>query len=1171
MDDLDSTFVFWPGLDAGDGSSPTVSLENAPQFPGYYLTVDANTRRITLVDGAGGMTAAYNATASFYVRPGFTRSTIGGGPPSLSAASVGSCAFESVAYPGTFISSFNETITNHKLDTPCHYADCVAVYAFAPSSSTAHGSVGQALPPSDFNTSSSWIITPPNNGMVEAMTNFSVGGLAFSISNVSGTIASVNDVNAPAGFSYTPADAPRQATGYHHLGDVTLRFRPYASLPSTPYTEVTTAVVDRHGPVAPMVAGNLPGSIWASDVTPVLAASAGGSDDALLGLTVVREYTPAPDGLGIIMSLVVTNTNNASSDADATIEIGGLGVSMVFNQDWSGLSLEQAAAQCSFAEPYIGVDGGYVKVTPMPGQGPVMIVAPSWLGCNLSSSVDGCGGGLEAWRMLSSDPTPRSVTFEGFYSYVIHSKAWADNEWVAAQPWNEASSLVLKPGQVAVHSLRLWTVPAGLEGVDQSLTAAGLPVVRGRPGYVLTSDMTTASLEVVVPAGMVMQGIQADPPGVVVFGVPVPSPGPAPSTFTIPVTVLGDAEQGGRVRATITYAANSSDTSTTPPLSQSVHLFVLPPLASHIDAYTAFTAAYAWYDDTSDPFGRAFSFMDYDASVSSVMEQEERVFVVGLSDEAGAGSGLGIAFQTRGKPDVGVATLIATYVNKTLLGTKADGQNTQVSIATSGGTSGYGVRASMFWGPGMPGYNYSIPCNGWACWDEARAETTWRAYNYPHPAMVLYSMYRLTRDNEDMGVATLAYAASSSATYPGLVGASSWDVYLRAAANTIIGMWTNAGPSQGSGFLAQFGLMVGSGYGLVLSALLEEAAAAGPGDTEWSAYAATIDAIQRNRTAIWASLPFPYGSEMPWDSTGQEEVFTFTQAYGSYRTSNLTLAAVKAYTPDLPHWAYHGSSRRYFDFGVNGKIMSAGPTERALHHYGAGINSVVLLSAYMLFPNDTYAVRAGFAASWGCLTTIDLDTGAPSMGWHGDASLLVAEPYTADHGIGMYGGSRGWGCYVHNESSGSGLVSGYGCDIVASSSAGSSGSSGSSSGSGWVITPYDPHRRLVYIGMLGLRLQLRTSSFASLTLDLAAPSLTINFNSTYSGGSGAILPGGVDGACPGLLFASIRLAIDTPAHPEHVHAANIVFTAPGVQPPVVRGAYELPCNTTSATITWTAV
>ena len=124
-------------------------------------------------------------------------------------------------------------------------------------------------------------------------------------------------------------------------------------------------------------------------------------------------------------------------------------------------------------------------------------------------------------------------------------------------------------------------------------------------------------------------------------------------------------------------------------------------------------------------------------------------------------------------------------------------------------------------------------------------------------------------------------------------------------------------------------------------------------------------------------------------SQGQAEIFVFAQRYagdyaGAGRTSNLTLDATKAYTPwEVPHWAYQGASRRYWDFDYNAK-SNRWASERVLHHYGSGINSEVLLVAHKLFPNDTIALRAGYAAAVGQLSQINARTGAPSMGLHGD-------------------------------------------------------------------------------------------------------------------------------------------------------------------------------------------
>lgn len=104
-------------------------------------------------------------------------------------------------------------------------------------------------------------------------------------------------------------------------------------------------------------------------------------------------------------------------------------------------------------------------------------------------------------------------------------------------------------------------------------------------------------------------------------------------------------------------------------------------------SFGAFIAKNHWYTNTKDPFARAYSFMDYDASVPDIIVQESRSYVAGLSDEAGAGSGmwnhfrmlliiflgLGISMKNQFQPIASEVELIDTYINKTLWGQKLDG------------------------------------------------------------------------------------------------------------------------------------------------------------------------------------------------------------------------------------------------------------------------------------------------------------------------------------------------------------------------------------------------------------------------------------------------------------------------------------------------------------------
>jgi hypothetical protein len=65
-----------------------------------------------------------------------------------------------------------------------------------------------------------------------------------------------------------------------------------------------------------------------------------------------------------------------ANHTNAPMEIGGLGVPMVFNNDMNERTLEQAHAICSFSDPYIGQQGGYLQVTRLNGHGPALLVIP---------------------------------------------------------------------------------------------------------------------------------------------------------------------------------------------------------------------------------------------------------------------------------------------------------------------------------------------------------------------------------------------------------------------------------------------------------------------------------------------------------------------------------------------------------------------------------------------------------------------------------------------------------------------------------------------------------------------------------------------------------------------------------------------------------------------------
>ena len=89
---------------------------------------------------------------------------------------------------------------------------------------------------------------------------------------------------------------------------------------------------------------------------------------------------------------------------------------------------------------------------------------------------------------IFTDPTPRSVTFEGFYEWMVHSQAYAENEWKGVQQWNPPTTLTLAPGESKRYGVR-FLVSDSIREIEPTLVANGRPVAVGIPGYILPADL----------------------------------------------------------------------------------------------------------------------------------------------------------------------------------------------------------------------------------------------------------------------------------------------------------------------------------------------------------------------------------------------------------------------------------------------------------------------------------------------------------------------------------------------------------------------------------------------------------------------------------------------------------------------------------------------------------
>ncbi|RZK76761.1 MAG: hypothetical protein EOO85_10545, partial [Pedobacter sp.] len=172
------------------------------------------------------------------------------------------------------------------------------------------------------------------------------------------------------------------------------------------------------------------------------------------------------DNGGLVLRFKITNKTNEA------IEIGSLGIPLIFNNILHEESLDDAHARNVFYDPYIGADAGYLQATRLSGKGPALLVLP------VGKTP------FEAYSPLLDDPTPRGTTFEGFYEWMPLTKANVETDWKDAQPWNKPSTLMLKAGEHHEYGLKFILSP-DIRSIEKTLVAAARPVAVGIPGYVI--------------------------------------------------------------------------------------------------------------------------------------------------------------------------------------------------------------------------------------------------------------------------------------------------------------------------------------------------------------------------------------------------------------------------------------------------------------------------------------------------------------------------------------------------------------------------------------------------------------------------------------------------------------------------------------------------------------
>ncbi len=546
------------------------------------------------------------------------------------------------------------------------------------------------------------------------------------------------------GFDFLPSDrlAARASNGFVHLGDVDFRTRVLGGtdwIPASSYTKR-----------APVDSVNVNGVIAAENLARTLPEGC--------PLQVVRSWSLVKGKLQLGFAF--------KNRGPASIEIGALGIAMPFNNIITGRSLEEAHAKCSFTDPYIGEDAGYIRVTELNGVGPTMVVTP--VGATP----------LEAWKLIN-EPMRPNQTFEGMMDWMVHTKA-------------------------------------------------GRPVAVGIPGYVLPMDQD----------GKLFLKYQKGAKSIVVE-----------PKDSLEWTRNRDGRKGwtgytvhgkrwGRARLTVTYADGTN---------QVVSYDVIKPEAQAVSDLGHFLTTKSWFDDTKDPFGRAPSVISYDREADKQVTQDSRVWIAGLGDEGGSGSWVAATMKSFGQPKADEVAKLESFVDGVLWG----------NLQFKEGPNAYGVRKSVFfYDPKLvPGYVYNPQLNwtSWTSWSKKATDDVGRGYNYPHVVAAYWALYRVARN------------------HPGMVKAHTWDWYLDQAYKTTDFLTSVDANGEDRVGYWRLGMMEGDVFVALLNDLRREG---------WTDKAKLIETRMKLRADRWKREAYPFGSEMAWDSTGQEEVYAWCKAFG---------------------------------------------------------------------------------------------------------------------------------------------------------------------------------------------------------------------------------------------------------------------------------------------------
>src|SRR5208337_471876 len=287
-----------------------------------------------------------------------------------------------------------------------------------------------------------------------------------------------------------------------------------------------------------------------------------------------------------------------------------------------------------------------------------------------------------------------------------------------------------------------------------------------------------------------------------------------------------------------------------------LHFYCIEDIQRLLNARGQFVVERQFCEDPEDPYHRYHGFLPFDYRVGSTFLDSDEVWEVGDSDESGFSEPLFLAQKNVYLPSKKEIDTLETYVADCLFKYI---QNPET----------YAVRASLYW-------KERNPSSGWGEWTEQRSEATFRTYNYVHPAVIYYALYRIGKQY-------------------GLLTRKEPEEYLRMAYHTCM-KWFTTGPWK------HIGLMEGS----IAIDILEDIKRQG-----WQEeYNNLLDQMKQCEDQFVRD-PYPYSSELIIDQTAHQQVYFFTRFFGDTAKNLKTVQVIKALRGgNQPVWFRYGNDKR---------------------------------------------------------------------------------------------------------------------------------------------------------------------------------------------------------------------------------------------------------------------